>query len=267
MCLLLVAYRAHADYPLIVAANRDEFFRRPTTPAQFWDNDPDVLAGRDLSQGGTWMGVNKNGRFAALTNVRDPQALRPLAKSRGLIVASFLTGREAPNEFLENLARDRGEYNGFNLLVGENGSLHYFSSIDGSRSALAPGVHGLSNDRLNTPWPKVVRGKREMTGMLTRNPAHFEHALFALLSDRTVASDDELPNTGVGLEKERFLSPLFIRTAEYGTRSSTLFFAHRDGADRYVERSYNPGTDTATERAYILNAARRGERTPHNNPS
>ncbi len=255
MCLLLVAYRVHADYPLIVAANRDEFFQRPTSPAQFWDDDPDVLAGRDLSQGGSWMGVNKNGRFAALTNVRDPQTLRPSAKSRGLIVANFLTANQAPNEFLKNLAGDRGEYNGFNLLVGESGSLYYFSSIDGSRSALAPGVHGLSNDRLNTPWPKVVRGKREMTAMLNDNPAHLEHALFALLSDRTVALDDELPNTGVGLEKERFLSPLFIRTAEYGTRSSTLLCVKRDGAVRYVERSYNPGADTYSERAYMLNVA------------
>jgi uncharacterized protein with NRDE domain len=262
MCLLLVAYRVHADYPLIIAANRDEFFQRPTTPAQFWDDHPDVLAGRDLSQGGTWMGVNRNGRFAALTNVRDPQALRPSAKSRGLIVADFLTGGEAPNEFLENLARDRDEYNGFNLLVGESRSLHYFSSVDGSRSVLAPGVHGLSNDRLDTPWPKVVRGKREMTAMLKKNPEHFENALFELLSDRTLAPDDELPNTGVGIEKERFLSPLFIRTAEYGTRSSTLLFAHRDGAVRYVERSYNPSADTNTERAYVLNAARR-ENSPH----
>ncbi len=255
MCLLLVAYRVHADYPLIVAANRDEFFQRPTTPAQFWDDDPDVLAGRDLSQGGTWMGINKNGRFAAITNVRDPQAFRPSAKSRGLIVADFLTGGQAPNEFLENLARDRGEYNGFNLLVCENGSLHYFSSIDGSRSTLAPGVHGISNDSLNTPWPKVVRGKCEMNAMLNKNPEKFEHALFALLSDRTVAPDGELPNTGVGLEKERFLSPLFIRTAEYGTRSSTLLFVRRVGAVRYVERSYNPTADTTAERAYILNAA------------
>lgn len=239
MCLLLMAYRCHPEFPLIVAANRDEFFNRPTAAAAYWADHPDVLAGRDLEQGGTWMGVNKNGRFAALTNVRDPSALRSRAKSRGHLVSKFLTGYDTPTNFLETLASESDDYNGFNLIVGANDELAYFGSVTKKAAPILPGVYGLSNDQLDTPWPKVVRAKTKLKSALRGNSEALEQRLLSLLSDDSLANDDELPDTGVGLEKERWLSPIFIRTQNYGTRCSTLLLAKRDGEIQYIERSVN----------------------------
>lgn len=244
MCLLVAAYRCHPEFPLIVVANRDEFFRRPTAPAEFWADYPEVLAGRDLRQGGTWMGVNRHGHFAALTNVRDPNFFRSDAKSRGHIVADFLTGQVAANTFLANLARECDDYNGFNLILGDINQLYYFHSVSKESHALAPGLHGLSNARLNTPWPKVVRAKNNVESSLRAGDNMLDQRLFDLLRDDTMAADHELPDTGVGQEKERWLSRVFIRAPEYGTRSSTLMFIQRNGAVRYAERSYN-GAETS----------------------
>jgi uncharacterized protein with NRDE domain len=252
MCLLLVAYRFHADYPLVIAANRDEFFQRPTAAVSYWPEQPTVLAGRDLAQGGTWMGININGRFAALTNVRDPKSFRGSAKSRGLIVADFLTGRESADQFLARLTHERDNYNGFNLLIGETGALHYFSSMSGTNTVLAPGIHGLSNDRLDTPWPKVVRGKQGLAKVLGQQHGDLDNSLFTLLSDTTVAPDHDLPDTGIGLARERDLSPIFIRSEGYGTRCSTLLLAHRDDTIRYVERTHKVGTQLADQRSYTI---------------
>ncbi len=239
MCLLVMAFQCHPEFPLIVAANRDEFFYRPTAAVKYWADHPTVLAGRDLEQGGTWMGVRKDGRFAALTNVRDPSAFRSNAKSRGHIVSGFLTGSDTPSDFLENLAHESDDYNGFNLILGSSDKLRYFSSATKKAIPIAPGVYGLSNDQLDTPWPKVVSAKKKLESALRENSDLLEKRLFALLSDDTLASDGELPDTGVGLEKERRLSPIFIRAENYGTRSSTLLFAKHDGEIHYVERSMN----------------------------
>jgi uncharacterized protein with NRDE domain len=248
MCLLVVAYQCHPEFPLIVAANRDEFFRRPTAAADYWIDHPNVLAGRDLEQGGTWMGIHTNRRFAALTNVRDPSSFRSNAKSRGEIVSNFLTESGTPTHFLRNLTRKSDEYNGFNLILGRIDELSYFSSVTKTILPLSPGIHGLSNDQLNTPWPKVVRAKKNMALVLRENAEDLEQRLFSLLTDDVLASDNELPDTGVGLEKERWLSPIFIRAEEYGTRCSTLLLARRDGQIHYIERSY----DADAQRSYTM---------------
>jgi uncharacterized protein with NRDE domain len=251
VCLLVMAYRVHPIYQLIVAANRDEFFRRATAAVGFWNDNPDVLAGRDLEQGGTWMGVTRTGRFAALTNVRDPNSLRLSAKSRGLIVSDFLMGNIAPAPFLDQLKESGGQYNGFNLIVGDRDELSYFNSVTAQAEALSPGIYGLSNDRLDTPWPKVTRTKAALETALSKHGERLEADLFAMLSDRARAEDTALPDTGVGLDKERWLSPMFITGQEYGTRCSTVLMI---GASQtlLVERSFNDSGETTGARRFTL---------------
>jgi uncharacterized protein with NRDE domain len=252
MCLLVAAYRLHPEFPLIVAANRDEFFHRPTAPAHYWDNDSGILAGRDLEHGGTWMGVSKTGRFAALTNVRDPKAFRADAKSRGLIVSNFLASKKTPAEFLMRLASECGDYNGFNLILGGEKPLFYFNSVTKKTIALAPGIYGLSNDQLDTPWPKVTRAKVGLAQSLSKESTALETTLFDLLRDNTKAADSELPDTGVGIEKERWLSPIFIRAKEYGTRCSTLLLTRRDGEVQYIERTFDTASDAVSVSRHVF---------------
>ena len=198
MCLIALAWRAHPDFQLLVAANRDEWRERPAEPAHWWPDHPDLLAGRDLRAGGTWMGITRSGRFAAITNFRDPGDKRSTAPSRGGIVSEFLLGREAPREYLVRLATRAGDYNGFNLIAGDGRELFYFGSREAAAREIEPGVHGLSNHLLNEPWPKVVRARSAMRPALaSADPAP---ALFEMLSDRNGAPDAELPDTGVGLE-------------------------------------------------------------------
>ena len=247
-----MAYRAHPDYVLIVAANRDEFFQRPTAPVGYWQDCPEVLAGRDLQQGGTWMGVNRAGRFAALTNVREPLAFRGTAKSRGLIVADFLTGDTEPRAHLTQLAKQRDDYNGFNLVCGSAKHLYTFGTVDGHIAELPPGVFGLSNHKLDTPWPKVESSKRALQNALAHRPEELESELFSMLSDTTLADDADLPNTGVGIEKERWLSPIFIHATGYGTRSSTLLLVDYAGNARFVERTFNAEGEPDSTRRFAL---------------
>ncbi len=251
MCLLVMAYRVHPIYQFIVAANRDEFFRRPTAAADFWNDNPDVLAGRDLEQGGTWMGVTRAGRFAALTNVRDPKSLRPAAKSRGLIVSDFLLENIAPTAFLDELKESSSQYNGFNLIVGDGDEFCYFNSVTAQSEALSPGIYGLSNHRLDTPWPKVTHSKASVETALGKHGETLEADLFAVLSNRARADDAMLPDTGVGLEKERWLSPVFISGQEYGTRCSTVLMI---GASQtlFVERTFNNGGETTETGRFTL---------------
>jgi uncharacterized protein with NRDE domain len=251
VCLLVMAYRVHPIYQLIVAANRDEFFRRATAAAGFWRDSPDVLAGRDLEQGGTWMGVTRTGRFAALTNVRDPKAIRSSATSRGLIVSDFLTSNAAPAPFLDELKVSGSQYNGFNLIVGDGDGLHYFNSVTVHSEALSPGIYGLSNDRLDTPWPKVTRSKAALETALGKHGEQLEADLFAVLSNRARADDAVLPDTGVGLEKERWLSPVFISGMDYGTRCSTVMMA-RANQTQFAERSFNGNGEAIETRRFTL---------------
>lgn len=232
MCLIAIAWQAHPDFPLVVAANRDEWRDRPALPAHWWEGHPGLLAGRDLQAGGTWMGVTPAGRFAAVTNFRDPSDRRSTALSRGTLVAGFLLGSETPGAYLRGLADRAAQYNGFNLLVGDGDSLLYLGSREGEVRAVEPGVHALSNHLLDEPWPKVQRARAALAATLGDG----DEPLFAMLSDATPAPDSQLPDTGVGIERERMLSPILITGADYGTRASTVLRVRRGGA-RLEERT------------------------------
>jgi uncharacterized protein with NRDE domain len=234
MCLIVLGWRASAAFPLVVAANRDEWRDRPAEPARWWSDHPQLLAGRDLQAGGTWMGVTREGRFAAVTNFRDPSDKRSNARSRGGLVTEFLLGSDSPARFLSNLSARSHEYNAFNLILGDGASLLYFGSREGTPRAIEPGVHGLSNHTLDEPWPKVVRGNARMGRALEgRDPAP---ALFEMLSDRTGARDEDLPQTGVGVEWERRLASALITGEEYGTRVSTVLMVSSSGNVSFEER-------------------------------
>lgn len=246
MCLILVAWQAHPDYPLVVAANRDEFHARRSAGAGFWPEAPGILAGRDLEAGGTWLGITRDGRFAALTNYRDPVSHKPDAPSRGHLVAGFLKGALSIDAYLDGL--NPAAHNGFNLLLGDGRRLVAFSNVSGARHELAPGVYGLSNALLDTPWPKVGAGKTALSAALAALPD--EAPLSRLLCDDRIHPDDTLPTTGVSLEWERLLSAAFIRGRDYGTRCSTLV---KVGADRTVsfdEQSWLPGGGLGARRRF-----------------
>lgn len=224
MCLILLAWQVHPDFPLVVAANRDEFYARPSAPAGFWADQPTVLAGRDLSAGGTWLGMSTGGRFAALTNYRDPTQAQADRPSRGMLVADFLAGTDAPGEYLTR-TRDYGQRcNGYNLLVGHLGrdsaELWWASNISDESRRLTPGIYGLSNHLLDTEWPKVGAGKTALSAALDELPG--ELPLRTLLVNPNTYADEHLPATGVPIEWERALSAAFIRVPGYGTRASTI---------------------------------------------
>lgn len=239
MCLILVAWRCHREFPLVVAANRDEFFRRPTASAAFWHDDPAILAGRDLQAGGTWMGVTRGGRFAALTNFRDPATHRDEARSRGHLVEEFLRGHQSVPDYLEAVARRSEEYNGFNLLVADGDTLAWHSNVSGETRHLAPGIYGVSNHLLDTPWPKVDAAKSALAEALAALPD--DQALLHLLRDDAMHPDEALPRTGVSLEWERLLSAAFVRSPDYGTRSSTILIQAADGTTTYDEQTWLEG--------------------------
>ena len=247
MCLILFAYERHPRYRLVLAANRDEFYGRPTAPVHFWDGAPDLLAGRDLKGGGTWLGVTRSGRFAAITNYREPDFHEKDAPSRGALVTDFLRGQDDPAVYLEKLAFSAARYNGFNLIVGDMDALGYFSNREGTVRMLAPGVYGLSNHLLDTPWPKVERGKAFLEAHL-RGEDVDDAALLDALNDPAQAPDDALPDTGVGLAWEQALSPLFIRSPDYGTRSSSVLLISHDGEVTFAERTFEAGAPGGTER-------------------
>jgi uncharacterized protein with NRDE domain len=248
MCLILVAWRVHPGYPLVVAANRDEFFRRPTAAAAFWKDAPQILAGRDLEAGGTWMGVTRNGRFAALTNFRDPAQNRSGAPSRGSLVADFLAGDEAPHAYLQRVAAHGSRCNGYNLLVGDGNTLWWASNMGGEPRQLEPGVYGVSNHLLDTPWPKVGAGKTALADALDRLPD--DQALFTLLQDDDIHPDEHLPQTGVPLDWERLLSSAFVKSPDYGTRGSTVLCIGQDGWTSFDEQTWLAGAQRGQRRRY-----------------
>jgi uncharacterized protein with NRDE domain len=235
MCLIAFAYRQHPAWQLILAANRDEFYARPTASMAYWEDAPEVLAGRDLVGGGTWLGITRSGRFAAVTNYRDPGGLREDAPSRGLLVADFLRGTEKPQAYLEILRTGADRYNGFSLLVGDSHGLYYFSNRENAVRELHPGIYGLSNHLLDTPWPKVLRVKRALRQLIEANAVETQRIL-EILADPLRPSDEDLPDTGVGLTWERLLSPVFISSEHYGTRSSTALLISHDGRVSLTER-------------------------------
>lgn len=220
MCLVLIAWRGAARYPCVIAANRDELHSRPAAAAHWWPSQPPILAGKDLSAGGTWLGMTRSGRFAALTNFRDPEQRRQDTPSRGTLVASFLVSGDSMEKTLEHLRNISAQYNGFSLLFSDGERLAIYESAGGSGRILRPGIYGLSNHLLDTPWPKVQTAKSRLSKALA--DLSTTDALLALLRDEAPAPDDRLPRTGVSLEWERLLSSAFIRASDYGTRCSTV---------------------------------------------
>ncbi|MCD4674654.1 MAG: NRDE family protein [Desulfobacula sp.] len=238
MCLILFGFKVSKKYPLILAANRDEFYQRPTAPMHFWQDKPSILAGKDLEHGGTWFGIRKNKTFAALTNYRNPAAIKQNAPSRGDIIIDFLDSNESYEAHFNPFKKRAGSYNGFNLLFGNKDHLFWFSNLKNAIKKIEPGIHGLSNRFLNTPWPKVESGKKKLQQIISETIT--PESLFSMLTDQSVPDDSLLPDTGMGLEWERILSPLFIQSDIYGTRSSTVMLMDQDGNVEVTERTYNP---------------------------
>ncbi len=239
MCLILFAIQAHPRYPLIVAANRDESFTRPASPAGFWTDHPDVYAGRDLEKGGTWLGIARNGRFAAITNYRQSPSTHAVPRSRGELTRDYLTGNMDAGRYLDEVSRRHTEYHGFSLIVGTPEALFVGSNRghDGA-TPIEPGVHGLSNRLLDEPWPKVLRGVATLRGLLGADEAELRATLFELLADHTPTNDHLLPSNASARERERLT---FILGESYGTRASTLVLVREDGEVLFVERSFGPG--------------------------
>jgi uncharacterized protein with NRDE domain len=249
MCTLLLAASAHPRYKLVVAANRDEFYDRPTAKAAFWDDAPDVFAGRDLVHLGTWLGVTRTGRIAALTNFREPQEQRPDAPSRGLLVSDYLKGGDGAESYLEGVRQSGIPYSSYNLLAGGAEGLYWYSNKTDVIAPIDGGIFGVSNHLLDTPWPKVVRGKEALARVLEKDDFSPEE-LFAILADRTQAPDGELPDTGVALEWERLLSSIFIASENYGTRCSTILLVDRDLQATFIERTFDGGAVRDTQASF-----------------
>jgi uncharacterized protein with NRDE domain len=233
MCLIVVGWHAHPDYPLVVAANRDEFYARPTASAARWSDAPDIVGGIDLEAGGTWLGISTTGRFAAVTNVREPGMAKG-ARSRGELTRNFLLSDSPAGDYARQI--DGSHYSGFNLLLSDGEALVYCSNRDGEPRILPPGIYGLSNHLLDSPWPKLVQAREQFAAALTHLPD--ETAFFELLGDQTIAADTDLPDTGVPLEWERLLSAVFVNSENYGTRASTLVWQRADGKVKLYERSF-----------------------------
>lgn len=234
MCLIVFAWSLVPGTPLVACANRDEFYERPTAPARWWEDQPNIYAGRDLEAGGSWMGITREGpcgsRFAALTNIRAPHLMKDDAPSRGPLVSEYLASCCTPQEYVASIAAKADQYNGFNLLVGDRNTLIWYSNHyrDDPRNGqpLGPGVYGLSNAGLDSRWPKVVRTKAQFCSLLCQGAP--DEAFFEMMRDTACAPDSHLPDTGVELELERMLSAVCIESPAYGTRSSTLVRLYAD---------------------------------------
>ncbi len=261
MCLILIAHHAHPRYRLVVAANRDEFFRRETASADYWADAPHVLGGRDLEKGGTWMAVTRDGRWAAVTNFREGTPAAPGMRSRGDLVSDFLAGEPVPaRAYLSAVRRLANGFSGFNLLCADQHELLYLSNrltIEAAQPGLlAGGIYGLSNGALDMPWPKVQRGKAALQAALaaTPGPERLTEALLATLSDRRTAEDDILPSTGISRDWEKCLSAAFINVPGYGTRASTVLLMEADGEVHLRERAFGERGELVEDRRFRFSA-------------
>jgi uncharacterized protein with NRDE domain len=251
MCLLLISYNTHPGYPLIVAANRDEFYHRPAEKAHFWKDYPGVLAGRDSEAGGTWLGITRSGRFAAITNYRDMNSIKEYAPSRGLLTLNFLTSEILPVKYGYSLSEKSDEYNGYNLLFSDMETLYYFSNRTKNLRQLPAGVYGLSNHLLDTPWPKVVKSKEAFLKTVS-DQTILPESIFDILSDDRQAPDDQLPDTGLSIELERAVSPVFIKSDRYGTRSSTVLIRNSNNEVLFIEKSLDIKRGEWDESRYVF---------------
>jgi uncharacterized protein with NRDE domain len=252
VCLILFAWQSHPRYSLVLAANRDEFHQRPTADADFWDEQPEILGGRDLQAGGTWLGVGRGGRFAAITNYREPSEPRAVtARSRGHFVGEFLAEKSSPMEYAAQVKEQGSEYEGFNLLLGHQDALAWVSNRSEGVVAVDQGVHGLSNHLLDTRWPKVQAGRDSLQSLLGNEEVEAD-ALFDLLTDRALVPGRIPEHIEKHLAPERMMNHNFIVSPVYGTRSSTILLLGRDGSIYFSERQFNvDGQATGTRRFLI----------------
>ena len=236
MCLILFAWQQHADYPLVAIANRDEYYARPSRDAHWWDGS-DIFAGRDLEAGGTWLGVNRRGRFAAVTNVREPGSMTPGKRSRGELTRNYLAASDSAENYLQVLREQDQDYSGFNLLLGDGDALWFYSNRERRPRRVEAGVYGISNGHFDEPWPKLQSGRAALAAQLDKEIEHSR--LLEILTDNRVAGDHELPSTGVTLDIERLLSSRFIRSPDYGTRACSIVSIHRDGQLCFSEQNFS----------------------------
>ena len=239
MCLILLALNRVPERPWLLLGNRDEFHARSTAAAAPWDDEPDIIGGRDLHAGGSWLALNRSGRFAAVTNVRSGIPARG-PRSRGDLVASFVRREDTPEDYAAAMSRRHDEYGPFNLVIGDGAAVWGVSSAKHEPWRLPPGVHVLSNGAPDVHWPKTQRLRTDFERLL-KNGKVQDAALLDMLVDATLPRDDELPDTGVGMDLERVLAPVFIRGDSYGTRASTLIYAQAGGGMILHERRFGPG--------------------------
>lgn len=249
MCLLVFAWKTDPDHPLIFAGNRDERHDRAAAPAHVWPGTDAVLAGRDLEAGGTWLGVTLAGRFAVVTNYREGLNPPKAPRSRGALTADFLQGDMTPAAYLDRLRAHAQDYGGFSLLVGDGESLHHYSNRGDAGGPVAPGIHGLSNHLLDTPWPKVRLAKARLAALLEQK-THTSDSLFRLLADRTPAAEAALPDTGIGLEQEHRVSSVFVLNPVYGTRCSSALRLGSRGGLHFAERRFTSAGESVETRHF-----------------
>jgi uncharacterized protein with NRDE domain len=254
MCILFIAVEKHPEYPLIIAANRDEFHQRPTQQSHFWEKHPELLGGRDLEAGGSWMGVTRTGRISALTNIRDPSRQLNNAISRGELVTHYLTEGISTEAYAKRIENSAEAYNGYNLLYGSlnPSDLWVFNNHTLRHQQLTPGYYGLSNASLDKPWPKIKRGKQGLADYCESHEHINIDSLFCLLGDKTKAADEELPSTGVPYEWEKQLSSIFIHGESYGTRSSTILTLDHNNHVTWNEHSFDPQGETIAQNQFTF---------------
>jgi uncharacterized protein with NRDE domain len=264
MCLIIFAHQQHASYPLLVAANRDEYYQRPTREAHIWPGSERLLAGKDLTAGGTWLGITAGGRFAAITNHRNPAQIPAQPRSRGLLTLDFLRGHMTPLNYLQDLSHSGGEYAGFNLLLGDGAELCYYSNVEGVPQQLKPGVYGLSNALLDTPWPKLDKGRNQMRELVSDSRLTADeqgHASLArVVTDRTPNPEHRFEDQNLDPELALLLSAQFICSDEYGTRATTSLLLRSDGNISFGEQNFGAGGNAAGSAFFTLNPDE-GEKT------
>lgn len=258
MCLIVLALRSHAQYPFVLAANRDEYFERQSSQAEWWPNAPGILGGRDLEGGGTWMGVTTNGRLSAVTNYRERLARSPTARSRGELVSQFLCSDASCTSYAAHVATRASSYSGYSLLtatgIGSSACEIWIGSnrTSASTTRVSRGIFGLSNGAPNAPWFKLVRARHGLEGALHATNLEctsLAQTLLKLLSDPSMADASELPATGLEPELERKLSAIFVRMPDFGTRTSTILIVDYRGAAFFIERTFDL-ENTSHERSF-----------------
>ena len=240
MCLYILYYHSHPDYPVILAGNRDEFYERTALPVHHWIDESGITGGKDMKEGGSWLAANKKGKFAFVTNYRDPESLKETAVSRGSLVSNFLARGQSEEEYLKSISAHDEHYNGYNLIFGGIDNLYYYSNVLKTGKKLGKGIYMLSNHLLDTPWPKAVRAKEMCDKIVLEHGKLDIDALFTVFHDSKRASDDKLPETGVGYNLEKMLSSIFIESNVYGTLATTILTIDNHRKLSLHERTYHP---------------------------